>query len=160
MAENPVLGEAPIERLLERIDIVNPLADERAFAEQVLVDIGDGARIGIDARLAAAQPRIPRPVGARQAHRHARLQDAVALGDALPVFVDTAARFSGCAMAPTNCRAASRGSCVSVSSVMTYFTPGKHCRLADDEREAIPVWPNVPPRSSEFNSASLPRLRS
>ena len=32
------------------------------------------------------------------------------------------ARFSGCAMAPTNCRAESRGSCVSVSRVITYFT--------------------------------------
>ena len=28
-------------------------------------------------------------------------------------------------MAPTNCRAESRGSCVSVSSVITYFTPGR-----------------------------------
>src|SRR3990172_6573643 len=32
------------------------------------------------------------------------------------------ARFSGCAMAPTSCHAALRGSCVSVSRVITYFT--------------------------------------
>ena len=49
VAEDPVLGETPVERLLERIDLIDALADERAFAEQVLVNIGDGAGIRIDA---------------------------------------------------------------------------------------------------------------
>jgi hypothetical protein len=62
VAEDPVLGKRPLEGPLERIDIIDALADERAFAEQVLVNIGDGARIGIDARLASAHARIPRPV--------------------------------------------------------------------------------------------------
>ena len=87
VAEYPVLGKASLERPLEGIDVVDPLADERALAEHVLVNIGDDARIRVDAGLAPAQPRIPRPVRARQAHRHARLQDAVALTDALLVFV-------------------------------------------------------------------------
>ena len=87
VAEDPVLGKASLERLLERIDIIDPLADEGAFTEQVLVNIGDGARVRIDARLAPAQPRIPRPVRARQAHGHARLKDAIPLSDTLPVFV-------------------------------------------------------------------------
>ena len=60
MAEDAVLREAPGERALERVDVVDALADERAFAEQVLVDVGDGARVGIDARLAGEQPREAR----------------------------------------------------------------------------------------------------
>jgi hypothetical protein len=40
-------------------------------------------------------------------------------------------------MAPTNCRAASRGNCVSVSRVMTYRTSGQHRRVTDDERETV-----------------------
>jgi hypothetical protein len=62
-------------------------------------------------------------------------------------------------MVPTNCRAASRGSCVSVSRVMTYRTPDR-TRVADDERKAVPGERPAPPRSSAFRSASLPRLRS
>ncbi len=41
-------------------------------------------------------------------------------------------------MAPTNCHAESRGSCVSVSRVITYFTFDKTGSLTDDERKAIP----------------------
>ena len=46
-------GKPPLERALERIDVVDALADERAFVEQVLVDVRHGARVLIDARLAA-----------------------------------------------------------------------------------------------------------
>jgi hypothetical protein len=59
-------------------------------------------------------------------------------------------------MAPTNCHAESRGSCVSVSRVITYFTLDK-----------TPVSPTMqekgslePPRSRAFKAASFPRLRS
>ena len=51
-------GKRSVERPLERVDVVDALADERAFAEQVLVDVGDGARVGIDAGFAAEQPRV------------------------------------------------------------------------------------------------------
>ena len=53
MAEDPVLGKAAAERPLERVDVVDALADERALAEHVLVDVGDGARVRVDARIAA-----------------------------------------------------------------------------------------------------------
>jgi 3',5'-cyclic AMP phosphodiesterase CpdA len=77
MAQDPVVRKAPAQRLLEGVDVVDALADERALAEQVLVDIRDGARVGIDARLAAEQLRIARAIRPRQAGGHARLQDAV-----------------------------------------------------------------------------------
>jgi hypothetical protein len=60
-------GKAAAERLLEGIDIVDALADERAFAEQILIDVGDGAGVRVDARFAAVQAGIARAVGARQA---------------------------------------------------------------------------------------------
>ena len=59
-------------------------------------------------------------------------------------------------MAPTNCRAASRGSCVSVSSVMTYLTLGSTAVSPTISEKRSPASP----RSSAFRSASLPRLRS
>ena len=59
MAEYPVFGETPTERLLERIDVIDAFADKRALAEYILVNIGDGAGVGIDAGLAAEQLCIP-----------------------------------------------------------------------------------------------------
>ena len=58
VAEYPVFGEAATERALERIDLIDAFADERTLAAQVLVDIGDSARIGVDAGFAAEQSRI------------------------------------------------------------------------------------------------------
>src|SRR6185295_16288473 len=83
MTKNPVFGEAPLEGLFERLDVIDPLADERAFLEEVLVDVGDGARIGIDTGLAPEKPRIPGPVRAGEAGGHARLQNAVTLTNPL-----------------------------------------------------------------------------
>ena len=40
---------------LKRIDVIDPLANERAFTEQVLVNIGNGARVRIDAGVTPAQ---------------------------------------------------------------------------------------------------------
>ncbi len=77
MAQDPVVRKAPAQCLLEGVDIVDALADERALAEHVLVGIRDGACVGIDARLAAEQLRIARAIRPRQAGGHARLQDAV-----------------------------------------------------------------------------------
>src|SRR5437867_13051885 len=64
VAQYPVLGEAVLERALECIDLIDSLTDERAFTEHVLVDIGNGACIGVDARLATVESRVPRPVRA------------------------------------------------------------------------------------------------
>jgi hypothetical protein len=55
--------------------------------EEVLVDIRDGTRIGVDARIAPFHARIPRPVCARQAHGNPRLKDAVPGNNALLAFV-------------------------------------------------------------------------
>ena len=84
MAENPVVGKAPLERQFERIEVVDSLADEGAFLERVLIDVRDRAGIGINARFPAMQARVARLVGARQADAHARLQDAVACANPLP----------------------------------------------------------------------------
>ena len=87
VAQDSVLGEASAKRMLEGIDVVNPLADERALAEHVLIDIRDGARIRVDAWLAAIKSGEARAVRPRQADGHARLHDAVALGDQALRFV-------------------------------------------------------------------------
>ncbi len=81
VTQDPVLGKAAGEGVLERVDVVDSLADERSLAEDVLVDVGDGARIGVDARVARMQPRVPRATRAGQADAHARLQDSVSFGD-------------------------------------------------------------------------------
>ena len=87
VAEDPVLGETSFERSLEGINFVYAFADERAFTKQVLVNIGNSTRIGIDAGLASAHCRIPRPVHAGQAHGDPWLKDAVTLADKLLIFV-------------------------------------------------------------------------
>ena len=51
VAEDAVIGEAPMQDALEWGDLVDALADEGAGAEEVLVDIGDRPAVGIDARL-------------------------------------------------------------------------------------------------------------
>ena len=55
VAQDPVLREPPPEGRLECVHVVDPLADEGALAEQVLVYVRDGARVGVDARLSPEQ---------------------------------------------------------------------------------------------------------
>ena len=52
VAEDQVLREAPADGLREGVHVVDALADERALAEEILVDVGDLPRVGIDARFA------------------------------------------------------------------------------------------------------------
>ena len=76
-------GTRPVERRLEGVDVVDALAGVGAFAEQVLVDVGDGRGVGIDAagpENDALEERALAPD--RQRRRDARLQDAVAVDDA------------------------------------------------------------------------------
>ena len=49
VAQHRALGNPAVERSLEGIDVVDALADVRAFVEQVLIDIGYGKGIGIEA---------------------------------------------------------------------------------------------------------------
>ena len=79
MTQNPIFGKASTQGTFEHVDIVDALADERAFIEQILIHIGHGPGIGIDARLAATQACVESPVGAGQAYGHPWLKDAIAL---------------------------------------------------------------------------------
>ncbi|KFB71347.1 MAG: hypothetical protein AW09_003510 [Candidatus Accumulibacter phosphatis] len=81
VTEDAILRKARAQRLLEGIDVIDSLADERAFAEHILVDIRGYPRVRVDARLATVQSRIARAIRPRQTDRHARLQNAVAGGD-------------------------------------------------------------------------------
>ena len=49
VAEDGVVGEAIGQRALEGIDVVDALADEGAFREGILVQVGNGTGLGIDA---------------------------------------------------------------------------------------------------------------
>ena len=77
MAQDAVFGKTSIKCTLECVDIVNALSDERAFAKDILIHVRNRARVLIDTGLTSVQPCIPRPVRARQAHGHTRLENAV-----------------------------------------------------------------------------------
>lgn len=55
MAEDAILREAIAERLLEGIDLIDPLADEGPFSKQVLIHVRPGACVGIDAGFAGVE---------------------------------------------------------------------------------------------------------
>ena len=84
MTEYPVFRETSAEGLFERVDVIYSLADERTLAEHILINVGNGARIGINTRLAAEKSCISRLICLRKAHRYARLQNAVAFDHAPP----------------------------------------------------------------------------
>ena len=83
VAEQRVVRHAPGERPFEGVDVVDALADVAALVEEILIDVGDGGRVRIDADVARKDPREPRAVGADDADRDARLENPVALGHAL-----------------------------------------------------------------------------
>ena len=75
-------GNRPFEHALEHFDVVDALADERALAETVLVDVRDGSRVRVDPRLSAENAREERSIGPGEARHDARLQDPVSRRDA------------------------------------------------------------------------------
>ena len=75
----------------ERVHVVQPLAGEDAFVEEVLIRVGNGGGIGIDARVARVEPGEQRPGAAGHRDAHPRLQDRVALRDSLRDGVETRA---------------------------------------------------------------------
>ena len=87
MAEDAIFGKAARERVFEGINIVDALADERAFLKPVLIDIGNSPCIGVNTRIIAVEPGVSGAVHAGQAHGNAGLQNAVALPDALLTFI-------------------------------------------------------------------------
>ena len=81
VAQDGVFRKAPLHGPLEGIHIIDPLADERTFPENILIHIRNLPRVRINSGVPGKQPDKPGPPGARQAHAHARLHDAVAFGD-------------------------------------------------------------------------------
>ena len=79
-----------------------PLPMNEPSPKQILVDVGDGPRVGVDARVAPVQPGEPRAVRAGQADAHPGLQNPVPIGtSSLPLLLAGGikrARFSGCAI--------------------------------------------------------------
>ena len=118
MREQRVLRHASFERGHERVDVVEALAGEDALVEEILVDVRDGGGVRVDAGMAGVSPGEERSGRTGHGHADARLQNAVAFGDAADARDRSAADSSGCAMMPTSSFAASRGRRVSVSSVM------------------------------------------
>jgi hypothetical protein len=79
--EQGVLGEAPVRRPLEGIDVVDPLPGEASLAVEVLVDVGHRRRVGVDSRMPGMDRREVRAVRARQRDADPRLEDPVAADD-------------------------------------------------------------------------------
>ncbi len=63
MAQDPILGQAVAERLVEGIDVVNAFPDERTFAEEILIHVGDRAGVRIEAGLPSEQLGEAGPIG-------------------------------------------------------------------------------------------------
>ncbi len=78
VAEKGVVREAVVEQCSEQVDLEDPLAGERALAEDVLVCVGHRARVGVDAgdpRVHAGETAAAR---ALERHAHPRLHEPVA----------------------------------------------------------------------------------
>ena len=82
VAENRVLREVSAP-MIERIDIVNSLADKRTFSKQVLIHVRDNPRIRINTRIAAEQSHEPRSIRTRETDADSRLQNCVAMNHSL-----------------------------------------------------------------------------
>ena len=86
--EESVAREAAVEYLVKDGDFVDAFAGEDAFAEEVLIDVGDGAGVDVEAGFAGVEGR---KAGARcggDADADAWLEDAVSLGDDARAGVD------------------------------------------------------------------------
>ena len=82
-------GTRPCRARLEGVDVVDALSGVRALAEQVLIDVRDRRRVGIDSAVARKDALEQRAFGAdRQRGRDTRLQHAVALDDAVLVRIE------------------------------------------------------------------------
>ncbi len=81
VGQERVLGHAAVEGLREGGHVVEALAREDPFREEVLVRVRDGGGVGIDAGVAGVDAREQRSRGAGHGDADARLKDAVALRD-------------------------------------------------------------------------------
>ncbi len=87
VAENAVFRQPPVDGLPEHVHVINPLADKRPLLEHVLVNVGYGVGVGVDAGLAGEEPCESGPARAGYADANARLKDAVSLGHAPELLV-------------------------------------------------------------------------
>ena len=83
VAQHLAFGQAQRQRGVHGLNVQQALAGEAALAEQVLVDLGAGCTVGVQAALAVEQRVVAGGrVLRRQWRFNARLQDAVAADDA------------------------------------------------------------------------------
>ena len=111
-------GKRPADYRLEGGHVVNPLADKAALGEEVLIDVARLPGIGIDTGVAGEDAAEPAAVGLGHGYADVRLQEGVSAPHRC-VAGSSCGPFKGWAAAATNSRAASRGSRVSASSVIT-----------------------------------------
>ena len=83
VAQEGVLRHAAGQGRLEGVDVIDALAGVRAFAEEILVDVGDCGGIGIDPGRTGEDPLEERPVAiGGHRGRDPRLQHTVSVDDA------------------------------------------------------------------------------
>src|SRR5262249_4313778 len=78
VAQDRIAGEAMLQHLLKHADLVDSLAGEAAFAEQILIDVGNRACVDVEAGIRRENRRKARAVRRMNADIYAWLQDAVA----------------------------------------------------------------------------------
>ncbi len=83
VAQNPVLGQAAGQGARERVDIVDTLPRERTLLKEILVDVGNRPRIGIDSGFAAEDHGVHGAPRRAQAGDHPGLENRVAARDPL-----------------------------------------------------------------------------
>ena len=119
MAEQGRVRHPAGKRRFESVDFIDALAGIGAFADQILVHVGCGGGIRVDAVHAGKDTLEQRAFAAdRQRWRDARLQHGIARQHPAGGNVECG-RLSGCAILPIRRCTVSRGSRVSASSVMT-----------------------------------------
>jgi hypothetical protein len=74
---------------MERVDVVDTLADVAPLVEQVLVHVGKRGRVRVDADVPGEDLREPGSVGADEVDRDGWLQHAVALRHASDRGIET-----------------------------------------------------------------------
>src|SRR5687767_6069712 len=73
---------------LKSVDVVETLACETAFAEEVLINVGEGGRVGIDAGITRKDLHKLRTRSTRQRDTDARLQNTVTVSNAIVICID------------------------------------------------------------------------
>ena len=88
VAEQSVPWKTMTQNAVHRIYFVDSFSGERTFAEKILVNIGDGARIGIKPGLAGEDGGEARAGRALHAYINPRLQNAVSGDDDIVDWID------------------------------------------------------------------------